>query len=975
VTARAADSGSGLRAVVQTTGEGIITFDDAGVIESATPAVEGIFGYPTDELLGRNVSTVIVEALGSGPDALLDRNFRTVEGQVTGDRREVVGKRKDGSTVPLDLATAEIVVSGRRIFVGTLRDVFDQERQRVLALSQAGWESAESARRRATLLWRISEAFAASVDAEDMVERILEALVPDLADWVVVDLQRVGATDRRLMRARGADPKKQAILQWERERYPREAVMPEHPFAEVLRTGVSLLMEVIQPQALARFAADDDHLEILLELDPRSGMIVPLTEKGTPVGVITLMLSDSGRSYGTGDLAFVEDIAHRASLGLENARIHEEACEDRRIAERAVERMASLQRITAMLSETLSPSDVAEKVLGEVVESMGASAAAMAALANGGTEFDLLHLVGIPEEHETQWSRFSADVVLPFPDVFYSGTPLFVDSMEAMRQRYPRLSELSSSRAWAAIPILLEGRPIGAFGLAFATSRTLSAADREFLAAIAHHSGQALERSRLFDAERGARRRAEDAIRARDEMLGFVAHDLRNPLGGIRLLSSALLQNLSADDPRRRSLETILRATDSMDRLIQDLLDVSRIEAGFLRLERGSVAVAPLLAEVAQTFGAAAADGDMHIHLDLPSGLPRVSADRQRILQLLTNLVSNAVRYTPRGGTVVLAAESEQDWMRLSVKDAGPGIPERDLPFLFDRFWQARDANRAGAGLGLTIAKGIVEAHGGEIFVDTEIGRGTVFSFTLPLDTEQIAVPAEAVLPPPHGSPSPVEPLPIPPIRLLIVDDHPAILRGVHELLDGDPGFEIVGEARNGEDAVEEAARLQPDIVVMDLTMPGIGGLEATRRITSEHEGMRVVAVTSDGEEESLLQVLRAGGSGFVRKTAVHEDLTRALRAVARDEVFLYPSATKILLRGFRNLDRSFDGSMGLLSDQEREVIRLAAEGFTSKEIGKQLFLSPHTVDSYRSQAMQKLGLSHRSDLVRYALRAGLLSL
>jgi two-component system response regulator NreC len=159
----------------------------------------------------------------------------------------------------------------------------------------------------------------------------------------------------------------------------------------------------------------------------------------------------------------------------------------------------------------------------------------------------------------------------------------------------------------------------------------------------------------------------------------------------------------------------------------------------------------------------------------------------------------------------------------------------------------------------------------------------------------------------------------------------------------------------------------------MDLTMPGMGGLEATRAITEADRG-RVLVLTMHGEEEYLLAVLEAGGSGYVRKTSADEDLTEAIRTVARDEVFLYPAAAKLLLQGFRvKGEADAPDPLDKLSAREREVLAMTAEGFSSSEIGGKLFISPKTVDTYRSRIMQKLELHHRSELVRFALDTGLL--
>jgi two-component system response regulator NreC len=210
--------------------------------------------------------------------------------------------------------------------------------------------------------------------------------------------------------------------------------------------------------------------------------------------------------------------------------------------------------------------------------------------------------------------------------------------------------------------------------------------------------------------------------------------------------------------------------------------------------------------------------------------------------------------------------------------------------------------------------------------------------------------------------------------RVLLADDHAVLRAGLKALLSLEVDIEVVAEASTGEEAVERARALRPDVVVMDLAMPGVGGLEATRQIAALQQGTRVLVLTSHAEEEYLLSVLEAGGSGYVQKTKADEDLINAIRVVARDEVFLYPSATKLLLKGYRTADQTEKNSpLSELSEREREVLALTAEGYSSSEIGKKLFLSSKTVDTYRARLMQKLGLTHRSELIRLALQTGVL--
>jgi DNA-binding NarL/FixJ family response regulator len=213
-------------------------------------------------------------------------------------------------------------------------------------------------------------------------------------------------------------------------------------------------------------------------------------------------------------------------------------------------------------------------------------------------------------------------------------------------------------------------------------------------------------------------------------------------------------------------------------------------------------------------------------------------------------------------------------------------------------------------------------------------------------------------------------------IRLLLVDDHTLLRAGLSMLLSAEPDFEVVGEAASGEEAVALAAELRPDVVLMDLSMPGIGGLEAIRRIAAAGLPTRVLALTVHAESEYLMPVLEAGGSGYVTKHSADRELSDAIRVVARGDVFLYPSAARVLAQTLRAPEPAAAATepVHLLSPREREVLTLTAEGYSSTEIGTRLGLSHKTVETYRQRLMDKLQLRHRSELVRFALSRGLLT-
>ncbi len=219
---------------------------------------------------------------------------------------------------------------------------------------------------------------------------------------------------------------------------------------------------------------------------------------------------------------------------------------------------------------------------------------------------------------------------------------------------------------------------------------------------------------------------------------------------------------------------------------------------------------------------------------------------------------------------------------------------------------------------------------------------------------------------------------PAAPIRVLLVDDHPIFRAGLRALLESQPDVRVIGEAGNGAEAIARANELHPDIILLDISMPDVDGLEALRRMQADHVPGKVLVLTMHAENEYLFQVLESGGYGYVLKQGVDTDLFTAIRTVAAGDIFLYPSATALLLSRYREqkraLDESADGSQpDGLSEREREVLSLTAQGYSSQEIGDQLALSAKTVETYRTRVMRKLNLRHRSDLVRYALRVGLL--
>lgn len=294
-------------------------------------------------------------------------------------------------------------------------------------------------------------------------------------------------------------------------------------------------------------------------------------------------------------------------------------------------------------------------------------------------------------------------------------------------EEHVRMVESLGIVSLVAVPLVAGERLVGAIALiASRDSREYDARDLRLAEELAWRTAIALENARLY-------RVAQQAVVARDEVLAIVAHDLRSPLSVIAM-QAALLQRRSpsSTDKNGRAGETIQRALTQMRRLINDLLDVTRIEAGHLSVEQAPVDTNSLLHDIMESQWDVAGAASVALRLEAADDLPPVCADRLRISQVFENLVGNAVKFAGAAGTITIAARSSEKEVQFSVRDSGKGIPPEDVPHLFDRFWQARRADREGAGLGLPIVKGIVEAHGGRIWVDSGPDAGACFHFTVP---------------------------------------------------------------------------------------------------------------------------------------------------------------------------------------------------------------------------------------------------
>jgi PAS domain S-box-containing protein len=380
---------------------------------------------------------------------------------------------------------------------------------------------------------------------------------------------------------------------------------------------------------------------------------------------------------------------------------------------------------------------------------------------------------------------------------------------------------------------------------------------------------------------------ATDASRLKDEFLATLSHELRTPLNAIvgytHMLKAGLLQTA---DKQSRALEIVSRSATSLTQIVEDVLDVSRIVAGKVRLEVRAVELRLLVAQAIDTVQPAADAKGLHIHATLDPGAPAVPGDPERIRQILWNLCSNAVKFTERGGRVDVRLERANSHVAVVVKDTGIGIEPDFLPHVFERFRQASAGTarlRGGLGLGLAISRHLAELQGARIFVDSEgLGKGSTFTVEFPIESAY-TMPAEVVYP---RTPGDREEFSVPDlvgVRVLAVDDDPDALALVREIVES-TGADVV-TAVSAADALKRLECYTPDVLLADLGMPRMDGFELIERVRQSDDArikhVPALALTAYARSEDRTKALRSGFQRHLSKPIQPGELMAAIGALS----------------------------------------------------------------------------------------------
>ncbi len=704
---------------------------------------------------------------------------------------------------------------------------------------------------RQRLLTEVSQVLTSSLDYQPTLERLARLVVPELADWCVVDVpedERLGPS----LAIAHSDPRKVRLARELQERWPPG---PDGTagVSKVIRTGQPELYTDIPEELLAERARDQEHLRVLRELGPwTSGMIVPLRARGQILGALTLISAESGRRYRHDDLAFALELANRAALAVDNARLYTAEQRARREAER-------LQQLTQKLGRSLALQEVLDQVAATAAELLESPIAGVFLL-NPEGDFELTAGRGVD---------LSSPMILPRDRsiagrVVRDGRPVTVsDTRSAAVAALPRLVSAEAIGSLVVAPIIARSGPLGVVEVYSSTPGHLGEHEAELLTALAGAAAAILENARLYEQRSTALARLEALIqqlpvgvlvvdaasreiavrnqqaddlfgaavlesinigrddarrglhvdgtpyqpaewpisralnqgetvtgerievvrpngerawlsvnaapirdekgaiagavavyddvsadellrRQKDQFLSAAAHDLKTPLTSIRGLAQLLqrqLQRRETDQPERAmsTLSGLESATRKMAALIDELLDVSRLQTvGELSLSRSRVDLGRLAERVVAEHRSMAQrhSFDLEGHEDGVTGC----WDEPRLERVITNLVGNAVKYSPDGGEVRVRIGVEQEgarsWAVLSVSDQGIGIPAGEIDHIFERFRRGSNIPErlSGSGIGLGYVRQVVEQHGGAVAVQSEPGSGSTFTIRLPME-------------------------------------------------------------------------------------------------------------------------------------------------------------------------------------------------------------------------------------------------
>jgi PAS domain S-box-containing protein len=590
-----------------------------------------------------------------------------------------------------------------------------------------------------------------TLDYEATLSAVARLAVPRLADWCSVYLVDTGGGFHRLAIAH-ADPEK---TRWAEEAGQRYAPQPDdaHGVGHVIRSGEPVLVPEVTDAMLVAEARDADHLALLRQLGLRSVMIVPLVTHGRTLGAVTFVAAESGRRYEGTDLALAEELARRAALAMDNARLFHES-------EESLRRLGLLVEASARLTSSLELSAVQSAILDLSHRLVAADAYAMWRLDSTAGEWVIAASANLSDAYLRDWGRITGSGVQMPEHPIVAEDAQGSAALESRRRMY----QAEGIESVLAVPLRLHGRVAGTLVFYYRIRRKFDDVTVRVACALADLAGAALGTAELYQREAALRRRAEEADRAKDTFLAALGHELRNPLTVV-VTGLHALRELGVKGLNR--IPGMERNADVLRRLVDDLLDVARVTQGRIELRREPVRATDIVSQAVET-ARPLIDARRHtITLELPREDVWLDADPVRLTQCLSNLLHNAAKYTEPGGQITIFTSASAAEVIFCVRDTGIGIPPDALDHIFDLFAQVQDGvsyREGGLGIALSLVRRLVGMMGGSVTASSAgPGTGSEFVIRLPRGTAPFAQTA----PPPASVTQPGTSL-----RVVIAEDN-----------------------------------------------------------------------------------------------------------------------------------------------------------------------------------------------------------